>query len=376
MEENSPDAVIISLQFRDISTQKTFLVAASKNVEIKIPYGVSVKSLTPIIEITAGASIVPASKTAQDFSQPVYYVLTSAEGKKTTYKVSVITLKQPIPEITSIDKSEIEAGESIVVKGKYFGNYQGAIQAYLVNAKNEEELVPSKLIDSTQIQLNIPKITAPQSYAIKVKVNSNTVVSNNKVNIQYPSPEITQISKKNILQNDTLFFTGNFVGENYAYKIILSGSKNQYQSFVSKNQQGVLFAVLTDKIPAGNYTVQILNESIIKKSKSESYALRLYDVKMPYLKGFIGSKTSYMGGDKISFKTQNFDNFPARFFQIQLSNEKEVVFQNGIYAKSSNTLLLDLPANFKMGNYHIIVTLINITNQEYSIELDEFLVIK
>ena len=136
MEENLPEASINALQLSGISTAKISITKETKTVEITVPYGVSVKSITPIIEITAGANIVPASKIPQDFSQPLYYVLTSAEGKKTVYKISVITLKQPVPEIISIDKNEIEAGESIVVKGKYFGNFQGAVQTYLVNAKN------------------------------------------------------------------------------------------------------------------------------------------------------------------------------------------------------------------------------------------------
>ena len=94
INENLPDGAIISLQISGISSPKISILTASKTVEITVAYGVSVKSLTPIIEITAGASIVPTSRTPQDFSQPIYYVLTSAQRHKTVYKVRVITLKQ------------------------------------------------------------------------------------------------------------------------------------------------------------------------------------------------------------------------------------------------------------------------------------------
>jgi hypothetical protein len=376
MDENLPEAAIISLQISGISTQKTSIQAALKTVEITIPYGLSVKSLIPIIEITAGANIVPASKIPQDFSQPIYYVLTSAEGKKSAYKVSVITLKQPSPEIISFDKSEIEVGESIVVKGKYFGTFQGGVQAYLVNTKNEELLVTSRLMDSTQLQLNIPKTTLPQSYAIKINVNGNTITSIFKITIQYPTPEITSLSKKNILQGDTLFVKGDFISDTYNYQLELSDGKNQVSSTVQKTSKGEYYSILNKTISAGNYTVQISNETTQKKSKSQAFTIQLYDVTKPFVTGIMSPKTSYKSGDKLLFKTQNFDGFPARFFQIQLSNAKEVLFQNGIYNKTANTLTLDLPTTLKVGNYSIAITLINTTNQEYVFEMDEILVVK
>jgi hypothetical protein len=321
-------------------------------------------------------NIVPASKIPQDFSQPIYYVLTSAEGKKSAYKVSVITLKQPSPEIISFDKSEIEVGESIVVKGKYFGTFQGGVQAYLVNTKNEELLVTSRLMDSTQLQLNIPKTTLPQSYAIKINVNGNTITSIFKITIQYPTPEITSLSKKNILQGDTLFVKGDFISDTYNYQLELSDGKNQVSSTVQKTSKGEYYSILNKTISAGNYTVQISNETTQKKSKSQAFTIQLYDVTKPFVTGIMSPKTSYKSGDKLLFKTQNFDGFPARFFQIQLSNAKEVLFQNGIYNKTANTLTLDLPTTLKVGYYSIAITLINTTNQEYVFEMDEILVVK
>ena len=307
IDDNLPEAAIVSIQFSGISTQKASIVTALKTVEITIPYGISVKSLSPIIEITTGASIVPASNFFQDFSQPVYYVLTSAEGKKTVYKISVITLKQPVPEIISIDKNEIEAGESLLVKGKYFGNFQGAIQTYLVNARNEETIVLSRLIDSTQIQLDIPKTAIPQPYAIKITVNGNSIISSSKINVQYPTPEITSLSKKNILQGDTLFVKGNFISEGYTYKLQLNDGKNQLATSVQKTTQGNYFSLINKSVSAGNYTVQILNETTQKISKSQGFMIQLYELNKPFVRGIISAKPSYKAGDKIIFKTQNFE---------------------------------------------------------------------
>jgi hypothetical protein len=376
VEEILPDVSITSLQIAGITTAKITIVKESNTIEITIPYGISVKSLTPIIEITSGATVVPASKIPQDFSQPIYYVLTSAEGKKSVYKVSVITLKQPSPEIISFDKNQIEAGETIIIKGKYFGNYQGAIQAYLLNSKNEETQLTSRLIDSTQIQLAIPKTVIPQVYMIKLSVNGNTVTSIPKIVVQYPTPEIKSLSKKNILQGDTLFVNGDFISDNYTYKLQLSDGKNQVTTSVQKTSKGEYYSILNKNISSGNYTIQISNETTQKRSKSQEFSIQLYDITKPFVSGIMSPKTSYKAGEKLIFKTLNFDSFPARFFQIQLSNGKEVLFQNGIYNKTTNTLTLDLPTTLKVGNYSIVITLINTTNQEYVLELDEILVVK
>jgi hypothetical protein len=237
-------------------------------------------------------------------------------------------------------------------------------------------LIPSRLIDSTQIQLNIPKTVIPQSYTIKINVNGNVVLSNSKVNIQYPSPEITNLSKKNILQGDTLFVKGDFISDNYNYKLQLNDGKTQVVSPVQKTGKGVFYSILNKSISAGNYTIQISNETTQKKSKSQDFTIRLYDVTKPFVTGIMSPKPLYKSGDILTFKTQNFESFPARFFQIQLSNGKEVLFQNGIYNKTSNTLTLDLPTTLKVGNYSIAITLINTSNQEYVLEMDEFLVVK
>lgn len=59
-------------------------------VFVAIPKGEDITSLTPEITITEGATIVPSIGTAQDFSQPVTYTVTSQDGKQQrTYKVTL-----------------------------------------------------------------------------------------------------------------------------------------------------------------------------------------------------------------------------------------------------------------------------------------------
>jgi len=57
-------------------------------ISLTVPYGTDLTSLTPTITIT-GASVTPASGTAQDFTYPVEYMVTAADGSTKTYTVTV-----------------------------------------------------------------------------------------------------------------------------------------------------------------------------------------------------------------------------------------------------------------------------------------------
>lgn len=58
-------------------------------ITVTLPYGTSVKALSPVIEIPQGASISPASGTTMDFSQPVKFRVKNGNIYK-DYQVTVI----------------------------------------------------------------------------------------------------------------------------------------------------------------------------------------------------------------------------------------------------------------------------------------------
>jgi hypothetical protein len=60
----------------------------ANTISLTVPYGTDRTSLTPTITIT-GASVSPASGVAQDFTSPVHYTVTAADGSTKTYTVTV-----------------------------------------------------------------------------------------------------------------------------------------------------------------------------------------------------------------------------------------------------------------------------------------------
>ncbi|PLX03005.1 MAG: hypothetical protein C0594_11250, partial [Marinilabiliales bacterium] len=64
--------------------------ATNQTVEIGVPFGTDVTSLTPSITVSPGALITPMSGTAQDFSNPFDYTVIAEDGA--TYLVWTVTV--------------------------------------------------------------------------------------------------------------------------------------------------------------------------------------------------------------------------------------------------------------------------------------------
>jgi len=74
---------------------------SNHTVSVTVPYGTSVTSLVPTIQIT-GATISPASGTSRNFTNPVSYTVTAADGSIQVYTITVTVAANSAKEITSI----------------------------------------------------------------------------------------------------------------------------------------------------------------------------------------------------------------------------------------------------------------------------------
>lgn len=71
---------------------------ANYTINLDVSHGTGVKSLTPKIVISTGATISPASDVPQNFEKPVAYTVTAEDGSTQNYKAQVVV--GPQPEIT------------------------------------------------------------------------------------------------------------------------------------------------------------------------------------------------------------------------------------------------------------------------------------
>jgi len=64
-------------------------------VTLNVPYGTDTANIKPSIVISPGATVLPASGTAQDFTNPVTYRVTAEDGSVQKYTVKVIVASPP-----------------------------------------------------------------------------------------------------------------------------------------------------------------------------------------------------------------------------------------------------------------------------------------
>jgi len=81
-------------------------VITGTNIAINVPFGTNVTALVPTIVIT-GASVSPASGIAQNFTGPVTYTVTAADGSTQTYTVTVTVESDPDTALVAADKAAL-----------------------------------------------------------------------------------------------------------------------------------------------------------------------------------------------------------------------------------------------------------------------------
>ena len=98
-EKPSAEKAITSFSIEDPAA--TGVIDGSANtIAVTVPFGTDVTALVPVIEYT-GADIDPASGTAQDFTNPVTYTVTAADGSTKEYTVTVSVALNSAKDITS-----------------------------------------------------------------------------------------------------------------------------------------------------------------------------------------------------------------------------------------------------------------------------------
>lgn len=78
---------ITAFSFASLSVSGT-IDETAHTIAVTVPYGTAVTALTPTIT-TSGSSVSPASGAAQDFTNPVTYTVTAADGSTQAYVVTV-----------------------------------------------------------------------------------------------------------------------------------------------------------------------------------------------------------------------------------------------------------------------------------------------
>lgn len=349
-------------------------------ISITLPYGSNPKKLTPIIEFSDKATLVPASGIGQDFSKPVYYTLTAEDGSKVIYTVKLSVAPQPAPTIATFDKDTLDAGQNLRIVGKYFGSFVLDVAVNLVSSAGQKSIVSVKEMDSTFIVVEIPIDTPPGNYRCSVQVKELSSVSPQGVVVALPAPTIRSVSKFNLLQGDTLWIGASHTDvASYAYQLYLQGSARDMVIPLAKeitSSQRLGF-VIPNQMPPNVYGISLFNQTQQKKSPTYPTTVQIYDAQKAFIRDIDSPKDSYAKGESLSFQTLNMATTKARLFQVGIVSKKQTYFKNAIYDAKSRLLVCQLPEEIVADTYRLNVTFLHDNPlEDYTVTLDRSLVIR
>ncbi len=111
----STEADILSFSING-ETEDAVIDAANQTVTVEMPFGTDITTLTPIFEVSAGATADPASGTTLDFTSPVVINVTAEDGTTTlSWTVTVNVFTPPVVSIYDIQYTTDASGDSPLV---------------------------------------------------------------------------------------------------------------------------------------------------------------------------------------------------------------------------------------------------------------------
>ncbi|MDQ1769197.1 DUF5018 domain-containing protein, partial [Labilibaculum euxinus] len=91
-------------------------------IGVTLPESTNVTTLSPVIEISDKATVLPASGASQDFTNPVTYTVTAEDGSSQEY---VVTVSVEIPVVSSLLINELDCDQASTDTKEFVELYDG-----------------------------------------------------------------------------------------------------------------------------------------------------------------------------------------------------------------------------------------------------------
>ena len=146
-----------------------------RTVLVRVPVASKVLALKPTITLSPEASVNPNNQVAQNFTNPVTYLVTASDCTKRAYRVSVIVALATDPEIIGIETASIKTTESFFIYGK---NLNRATPLFFLTSKTTGKVynltTVAGTLTATQAKVQVPFDVPVGIYSVSVTVSGRT----------------------------------------------------------------------------------------------------------------------------------------------------------------------------------------------------------
>jgi hypothetical protein len=164
---------------------------------VTVPHGTSRTSLTPAISVSPGATVNPASGAARDFTNPVTYTVTAADGSSQPYEVIVVEASADAKAITKFNITSPAAATGEIDETAHTISIQAP---YGTNLTHMTTLIEHTGASVSPVSGAIQDFSSPvtytvtaangstQPYTVTVQTGSNTAKAITRFDFDFLSP--------------------------------------------------------------------------------------------------------------------------------------------------------------------------------------------
>lgn len=150
-------------------------------IAVSVPFGTAVTALEPTITIATGASVNPNTNVAQNFTNPVIYIVTAEDSSTQAYTVTVTVAANPAKDITAFSFSEgsgVITGTNIAVTVPFGTNITALIPTITLSGGTVSPLsgVAQDFINPVTYTVTAAD-SSTQTYTVAVTIAPNTAAN-------------------------------------------------------------------------------------------------------------------------------------------------------------------------------------------------------
>jgi hypothetical protein len=337
--EQSKDAKITAFSFGELTPVIVANIEEeTKTISAIVPYGTTVTALVPTITISGGATITPASGVAQDFSAPISYKVTAANGDSVKYTVNVVIEARNSSNILSFVVNSVDA--SIDQPNK-------TITAVLPYGTSITALAPviavSEGASVSPVSGAVKDFTNPVEYTVTAENGAATSKYTATITTEPFATAITNVSPTTLKPGENITITGNFADS--GNKVELTTTE---LAIVSQNATTIIATVPVT-----------INEGVYSVSVTSNGAKVTYpgNVTVAIPEPVITSVTplsAVLSASNVTV-TVTGENFATSGNSISLTKGATVINVSSLLTDTETILSFTLPTTLTEGEYDITV---------------------